>query len=373
MTVTGKRILEICAPAAGRAGGLAGRTAGATCRRTDWLVAGAYPLRPARADEAPGGGGFGLPDAGTQLPSLSAGEAQRLRLAALLGSGLTGVLYVLDEPTIGLHPRDSQRLMGLLRQLRDLGNTVLLVEHDLEVMRLPTGWSTWDRAAGAGGQVVARARRRRWHGCPNRSPGSTCRGQDASRCPQQARAAEGLGADGPRRARAQPEGHHRRLPAAAADGASRESPGSGKSTLLFDILDRAADSASRSGAQEPGDHDSHRGLGALRSRSSPSTSSPSGACRAPTPPPIPTLSRPSGRFSPLQPAARERGLDARHFSFNVPGGRCERCEGAGRLTRGDALPARRAGALPGLPRPALKRRDAGGAVPRAWISRRCWS
>jgi excinuclease ABC subunit A len=68
-------------------------------------------------------------------PSLSAGEAQRLRLAALLGSGLTGVLYVLDEPTIGLHPRDTARLIKVMRQLRDLGNTVLVVEHDLEVIR----------------------------------------------------------------------------------------------------------------------------------------------------------------------------------------------------------------------------------------------
>jgi excinuclease ABC subunit A len=65
-------------------------------------------------------------------PTLSAGEAQRLRLAALLGSGLTGVLYVLDEPTIGLHARDAQRLLSVLRRLRDLGNTVLVVEHDLE-------------------------------------------------------------------------------------------------------------------------------------------------------------------------------------------------------------------------------------------------
>ena len=64
-----------------------------------------------------------------------AGEAQRLRLAALLGSGLTGVLYVLDEPTIGLHPRDTQRLINVLRRLRDLGNTVLVVEHDLEMIR----------------------------------------------------------------------------------------------------------------------------------------------------------------------------------------------------------------------------------------------
>ena len=68
-------------------------------------------------------------------PSLSAGEAQRLKLASLLGSGLTGVLYILDEPTIGLHQRDTQRLVKVLYRLRDLGNTVLVVEHDLELIR----------------------------------------------------------------------------------------------------------------------------------------------------------------------------------------------------------------------------------------------
>ena len=68
-------------------------------------------------------------------PTLSVGEAQRLRLAALLGSGLSGVLYVLDEPTIGLHPRDTRRMIGVLRKLRDLGNTVLVVEHDLDLIQ----------------------------------------------------------------------------------------------------------------------------------------------------------------------------------------------------------------------------------------------
>src|SRR6266545_4874893 len=89
-------------------------------------------------------------------PSLSAGEAQRLRLAALLGSGLTGVLYVLDEPTIGLHPRDTQRLINVLRRLRDLGNTVLVVEHDLELIKAADYLVDVGPGAGKhGGQIVA--------------------------------------------------------------------------------------------------------------------------------------------------------------------------------------------------------------------------
>ncbi len=89
-------------------------------------------------------------------PSLSAGEAQRLRLAALLGSGLTGVLYVLDEPTIGLHSRDTQRLINVLRRLRDLGNTVLVVEHDLDLIRAADYLIDIGPGGGKhGGQIVA--------------------------------------------------------------------------------------------------------------------------------------------------------------------------------------------------------------------------
>ena len=89
-------------------------------------------------------------------PTLSAGEAQRLRLASLLGSGLTGVLYVLDEPTIGLHPRDTHRLINVLRRLRDLGNTVLVVEHDLEMIRAADYLVDIGPGAGKhGGQIVA--------------------------------------------------------------------------------------------------------------------------------------------------------------------------------------------------------------------------
>ncbi len=153
-------------------------------------------------------------------PSLSAGEARRLRLAALLGSGLTGVLYVLDEPTIGLHPRDSQRLMGLLRQLRDLGNTVLLVEHDLEVMQA-ADWLV-DLGPGGGrlgGQVVAQGRPAEVAQVPNSLTGQYLSGVRSIPLPARRRPHEGLGLT------VQGASEHNlkditvTLPAAGADGA----------------------------------------------------------------------------------------------------------------------------------------------------------
>src|SRR5207344_2991070 len=90
-------------------------------------------------------------------PSLSGGEAQRIRLASQVGSGLCGVLYVLDEPTIGLHPRDNRRLLGALQKLRDLGNTLLVVEHDREVVEAADQLLDFGPAAGdGGGEIVAR-------------------------------------------------------------------------------------------------------------------------------------------------------------------------------------------------------------------------
>ena len=148
-------------------------------------------------------------------PSLSAGEAQRLRLAALLGSGLTGVLYVLDEPTIGLHPRDTPRLINMLRALRDLGNTVLVIEHDLEMIASADWVVDFGPGGGRnGGQIVAQ-------GTPEQVAASS--GLADRALPERRggdprpRAAPPLGrpvSDHPRRARAQPAGHHRAFPPA---------------------------------------------------------------------------------------------------------------------------------------------------------------
>jgi excinuclease ABC subunit A len=261
-------------------------------------------------------------------PTVSAGEAQRLRLAALLGSGLTGVLYVLDEPTIGLHPRDTGRLISVLRRLRDLGNTVLVIEHDLEMIRAADHVVEIGPGAGRHGGKVAAA------GPPDRvAAGDTVTGRFLSgsiSMPAPPRRAPDGGALVIRGARE----HNLKnitvsLPAGLFTAVTGPS-GSGKSTLLFDILDRAGRSRFFGAAEAPGAHDSIGGWehfdriitvdqGAIgrSSRSNAATY--------------------TDTFTPIREAfasrdeARRRKLTARHFSFNVPGGRCERCQGAGVL------------------------------------------
>ena len=153
------------------------------------------------------GSGRGLPGAGAQRsPSLSAGEAQRLALASLLGSSLSGVLYVFDEPTIGLHPRDTQRLIEVLRRLRDLGNSVLVIEHDLEVMRAADYLIDFGPGAGrGGGQVVASGTPDEVPANPASLTGAYLSGRESCPSPQRRRAAGEKLHHHPRRPGAQPE------------------------------------------------------------------------------------------------------------------------------------------------------------------------
>lgn len=263
-------------------------------------------------------------------PSLSAGEGQRLRLAALLGSGLTGVLYVLDEPTIGLHQRDTDRLIQVLRQLRNLGNTVLVIEHDLEMIRAADHVIEFGPGAGKlGGYVIST-------GTPadiaNRHDSPTGRylsGQDHLPAPVQGRKEIGslqiIGASE----------HNLKnvnvcLPLGklvAVTGVS----GSGKSTLVFDILDKAARQRFNGISESVGSHDQIIGWDKIH-RVVTVDQSPIGRIprsNAATYTDLFTSIRET--FADTQ-EARQRNLQSRHFSFNTPGGRCERCEGAGSLT-----------------------------------------
>ena len=139
-------------------------------------------------------------------PSLSAGEAQRLRLAALLGSGLTGVLYVLDEPTIGLHSRDIPRLVKLLRALRDLGNTVLVIEHDLAMIAAADWVVDFGPGAGRfGGQIVAEGAPGVMTQTPESITGQYLAGTARTPYPRHSPSGQRSRADYPRGARAQPE------------------------------------------------------------------------------------------------------------------------------------------------------------------------
>ncbi len=263
--------------------------------------------------------------------TLSGGEAQRIRLASQIGSGLTGVMYVLDEPSIGLHQRDNSRLLQTLKRLRDLGNTVIVVEHDEEA--ISSADYVVDMGLGAGdhgGRVVA-------HGTPReiRAHGESLTGQYLSRRRR---------IDVPAlRHRPQAE---RKLTITGASGNNLKTitidvpvglfvcvtgvSGSGKSTLVNDTLYNAVARQLYGSSLEPAPHDVITGL-ELFDKVVNVDQSPIGR----TPRSNPATY--TGLFTPIRelfagvPAARERGYGAGRFSFNVKGGRCEACQGDGVL------------------------------------------
>ena len=189
-------------------------------------------------------------------PSLSAGEAQRLRLASLLGSGLTGVLYVLDEPTIGLHQRDTQNLIRVLHRLRDLGNTVLVVEHDLELIRAADYLVDFGPGAGKhGGEIIASGSPDEVTHNPDSITGAYLSGVKSVPMPVKRRLPNGkrLIIHGARENNLQNVTVSLPLQMLlAVTGVS----GSGKSSLIFDVLDRAARQRLNGANEEPGKHES---------------------------------------------------------------------------------------------------------------------
>jgi excinuclease ABC subunit A len=249
----------------------------------------------------------------------------------LLGSGLSGVLYVFDEPTIGLHPRDTRRLIDILRRLRDLGNTVLVIEHDLEMIAAADYVVDFGPGAGKhGGRVVAAGTPAEVAGQPGSLTGDYLARRASIPTPQRRRSPndKAITIFGGR--------HHNlqdvivRLPLGllvAVTGVS----GSGKSSLVFDILDRAIRQRLYGSGDVPGEHDAIEGYEYLDKII---TIDQEHIGRIPRS----NAATYSDTFTPIRaafaatPEARRLGLSARHFSFNVPGGRCKRCEGAGVLT-----------------------------------------
>src|SRR5687768_12021743 len=259
--------------------------------------------------------------------TLSGGEGQRIRLASQIGSGLTGVMYVLDEPSIGLHQRDNARLITTLKQLRDLGNSVIVVEHDEEAIRAADYVVDMGPGAGeAGGRIVAQGSPAQVISNPESLTGRyLARALSIPVPPHRKRAKQKIvlqGAHGNNLKDVDLE-----LPLGLLVCVTGVS-GSGKSTLVNDTLYAAAARTLYGSSAEPAPH---RGLAGLEHIDKVISVDQSPIGRTPRSNPATY----TGLFTPIRelfagvPGARERGYDAGRFSFNVKGGRCEACQGDG--------------------------------------------
>jgi excinuclease ABC subunit A len=259
--------------------------------------------------------------------TLSGGESQRIRLASQIGSGLTGVLYVLDEPSIGLHQRDNTRLLETLKRLRDLGNSVLVVEHDEEAILTADHVIDMGPAAGVhGGAVIAQGKPHEILDSPKSITGAYLRGTKEIRIPEKRRASKKMlrviGASGNNLKNVTAE-----IPVGTFTCITGVS-GGGKSTLTIETLYKAAARRLNGAAEAPSPHTSIEGLEHF-DKVIDIDQSPIGR----TPRSNPATY--TGAFTPIRdwyaglPEAKARGYGPGRFSFNVKGGRCEACQGDG--------------------------------------------
>jgi excinuclease ABC subunit A len=260
--------------------------------------------------------------------TLSGGEGQRIRLATQIGSRLRGVLYVLDEPSIGLHQRDNNRLILALEKLRDLGNTVLVVEHDEETIRHADYVLDLGPGAGRlGGRVVAEGTPAQIMACPASLTGRYLSG--ASPMLQRAKprhlTGKWLTVTGAREHNLQDVTI--RIPLGVITVVTGVS-GSGKSTLINDILYRSLAKSLYGSREEPGAHESLAGAEQL-DKVVRIDQSPIGRTPRSNPATYTQVFSPIRDLFAMLPEARERGYKPGRFSFNVSGGRCETCQGDG--------------------------------------------
>ena len=293
--------------------------------------------------------------------TLSGGEAQRIRLASQIGSGLTGVMYVLDEPSIGLHQRDNDRLIATLKHLRDLGNSVLVVEHDEDMMRAADHVLDLGPGAGVhGGRVMAQGTFAQVAAAPDSVTGQYLRGTRAIAIPKRRAAPAGLRVDyeidscsrltdkrqSPEMLEnAAPEGVLRIVGASGHNlkNVSVDVPvglltcvtgvsGSGKSTLVNDTLYAAAARQIHRAHDEPAPHVAIEGLEQF-DKVIAVDQSPIGRTPRSNPATYTGLFTPIRELMAEVATAKERGYGPGRFSFNVPqssgGGRCEACQGDG--------------------------------------------
>ncbi len=314
------------------------------------------------------------------MPTLSGGESQRIRLAGQIGRALTGVLYVLDEPTIGLHPRDNGRLIGALHRLRDLGNTVVLVEHDREVLEAADRLYDFGPGSGRhGGQITAEGTPAEILSNPEHSltgaylsgvksipipslrrlvrkesvsgtalaAGSPHRAPTRTRFPDEARSAEPAASALPltdlrSHYELPPGGAWIELTGARQNNLRRGElhiplgaftcvtglSGSGKSSLVMETLARAVSRKLTRSGEAPGPHDELRGTEKLN-KVILVDQSPLGSTPASNPATYTGVWEPIRDLFTRIPEAKIRGYKPARFSFNRPGGRCDDCEGMG--------------------------------------------
>ena len=275
--------------------------------------------------------GLNYLELGRAANTLSGGEAQRIRLATQIGSGLQGVLYVLDEPSIGLHQRDNDRLIATLKRLRDLGNTVLVVEHDEDTIRQSDFLIDMGPGAGVhGGTVVALGTPDEVAKCTDSITGQYLSGTEKIAVPKHRRqvdASRQLVVRGVR------ENNLKQIDVAfplglmtVVSGVS----GSGKSTLVNDIVAKELAARLNRASDVPGAHDKIEGIKQL-DKAIVIDQSPIGRTPRSNPATYTGIFTPIRELFASTPEANVRGYKAGRFSFNVKGGRCENCQGDGMI------------------------------------------